>query len=161
VSAVRSLAHAPRLRVDYVDDASDASLAALLAQPDTLAVFGFGDAAPRHHDPRYLRVPLQPHGAAPLEVWRTLGAVHVGTQGAVRWAEDDTLHFGWIEVEEDGIGLEAASAEAYAAMSAVVRARGSPTCCAAGTTSTRSPMAKATTSAIAASAWAAPRAWAR
>ena len=126
MSAVRSLAHAPRLRVDYVDDASDASLAALLAQPDTLAVFGFGDAAPRHHDPRYLRVPLHPHGAAPLEVWRSHAPVHVGTQGAVRWAEDDTLHFGWIEVEEDGIGLEAASAEAYAAMSAVVRARGFP-----------------------------------
>jgi chorismate lyase/3-hydroxybenzoate synthase len=126
VSAVRPLEHAPRLRVDYVNDASDASLAALLAQPDTFAVFGFGAGAPSHHDPRYLRVPLQPHGDAPLEVWRTPGPVHVGTHGAVRYAESDTLHFGWIEVEEDGVGLEAASMEAYAAMSALVRSRGFP-----------------------------------
>lgn len=126
MSAVRPLAHAPQLRVDYVNDASDASLALLLAQPDTLAVFGFGDAAPKHHDPRYLRVPLHPYGAAPFEVWRSHGPVHVGMHGAVRYAEDDTLHFGWIEVDENGVGLEAASAEAYAAMSAFVRSRGFP-----------------------------------
>jgi chorismate lyase/3-hydroxybenzoate synthase len=53
---------APRLSVDYVAAATPQSL---LAGDDVLAVFGFGDAAPqRLDDPRYLHVPLQPHGGA-------------------------------------------------------------------------------------------------
>jgi chorismate lyase/3-hydroxybenzoate synthase len=126
VSAVRPLAHAPQLRVEYVHDASAASLATLLAQSDTLAVFGFGDAAPTLEDPRYLRVPLQPHGAAPFEVWRTPGPVRAGTQGALRFAETDTLQFGWIEIPEGDGGLEAASARAYANLSVFVRTRAFP-----------------------------------
>ena len=59
MSAVHPLPHPPELHVDYVDAAS---LDAQLARDDTLAVFGFGDAAPASADPRYLRVPLQPHG---------------------------------------------------------------------------------------------------
>ena len=61
----------PRLQVDYVDAATPAQL---LAQPDVLAVLGFGQA-PCVDDPRYLRVPLQPHGAAPFEVWRAQAPV--------------------------------------------------------------------------------------
>jgi chorismate lyase / 3-hydroxybenzoate synthase len=53
----------PRLAVDYVAAASPQ----VLLDADTLAVFGFGDAAPHCDDPRYLRVPLQPHaGSAPF-----------------------------------------------------------------------------------------------
>jgi chorismate lyase/3-hydroxybenzoate synthase len=107
-------------------DASAASLATLLAQSDTLAVFGFGDAAPTLEDPRYLRVPLQPHGAAPFEVWRTPGPVRAGTQGALRFAETDTLQFGWIEIPEGDGGLDAASARAYANLSVFVRTRAFP-----------------------------------
>ena len=62
--------HAPHLRVDYVEATQ---LEAWLAEPDVLAVFGFGPAAPGADDPRYLRVPLAPHGAAPLEIWRGRG----------------------------------------------------------------------------------------
>lgn len=51
----------PRLQVDYVDQTDPG---VLLADPQVLAVFGFGDAAPRLHDPRYLRVPLQPYQPA-------------------------------------------------------------------------------------------------
>ena len=126
MSAVHPLPHAPQLRVDYEFDAGASSLAALLAQDDVLAVLGFGPDAPAHADPRYLRVPLQPHGAAPLEVWRTQGPVTAGTQGALRFAETDTLQFGWIEIPEGDGGLEAASARAYANLSAFVRARGFP-----------------------------------
>lgn len=114
------------MRVDYVDDARAASLAALLAQDDTLAVFGFGSDAPVSDDPRYLRVPLQPHGAAPFEVWRTPGPVQVGQQGALRFAESDTLQFGWIEIPEGEGGLEAASERAYVNLSVFVRTRGFP-----------------------------------
>ena len=125
MSAVQPLPREPRLRVEYVHGGADA-LAAQLAREDTLAVFGFGDGAPMHHDPRYLRVPLQPHGDAPLEVWRTQGPVMAGTQGSLRFAEGDGLQFGWIEIPEGDGGLEAASARAYANLSAFVRARGYP-----------------------------------
>jgi chorismate lyase/3-hydroxybenzoate synthase len=124
--AVRPLPYAPRLCVDYIGDASAASLAAQLAREDTLAVFGFGADAPVHDDPRYLRVALQPFGAAPLEVWRAHGPERTGRDGAVRFAEDETLQFGWMEVPEAEAGLEGASATAYACLSTFVRARGFP-----------------------------------
>lgn len=123
MSAVHPLPHPPELHVDYVDASS---LDAQLARDDTLAVFGFGDDAPTSADPRYLRVPLQPHGNAPLEVWRTRGPVRSGTQGALHFAESDGLQFGWIEIPEGDGGLEAASARAYANLSVFVRARGFP-----------------------------------
>ncbi|NUS61434.1 MAG: pteridine-dependent deoxygenase [Lysobacter sp.] len=89
-------------------------------------MFGFGENAPLQDDPRYLRVPLHPHGAAPLEVWRTQAPVQAGRQGALRFAETDTLQFGWIEIPEGDGGLEAASARAYANLSAFVRTRNFP-----------------------------------
>ncbi|HXH01488.1 MAG TPA: pteridine-dependent deoxygenase, partial [Xanthomonadaceae bacterium] len=67
-----------RLQVDYTPLQS---LGSELAAADTLAVLGFGPQAPTHHDPRYLRVPLQPHGEAPLEIWRAAGPVRHGRQG--------------------------------------------------------------------------------
>jgi chorismate lyase/3-hydroxybenzoate synthase len=126
MSAVRPLPNAPRLGVDYVAASDVAAIDAQLARPDTLAVIGFGDAMPAHADPRCLRVPLQAFGPAPLEVWRARGPVSHGIEGGVRWAEDDALHFGAIEVPESAGGLEAASAEAYATLSAFVGARGFP-----------------------------------
>ena len=90
MSAVESLLLPAHLHVDYVDAAPDVPL----ASDDTLAVFGFGTAAPFHDDPRYLRVAMQPHGAAPLEVWRGHGQVRRGRDGDIAWAEDDTLQAG-------------------------------------------------------------------
>lgn len=126
MSAVRPLQTAPQLHVDYVAQSDAASIDAQLARPDTLAVIGFGDAMPAHADPRCLRVPLQAFGPAPLEVWRARGPVSYGMDGGVRWAQDDALHFGAIEIPEAAGGLEAASAEAYATLSAFVAARGFP-----------------------------------
>ena len=97
-------AHA--LGVDYVTGhADDADAVRALLEADTLAVFGFGDAAPVLDDPRYLRVPLQPWGAAPLERWRAAGPVRHGrTRDAsgveIRWASDGRLSFGAIEIDE-------------------------------------------------------------
>ena len=122
MSAVESLVLPARLHVDY----SDASLDALLASKDTLAVIGFGDDAPRNGDPRYLRVALQPHGAAVFEHWRAQGPVSRGREDGVAWAEDGALQFGAIEVEEHEDGIEAAATAAYARLRAFTTARGYP-----------------------------------
>ena len=124
MSAVESLASPARLQVDYVD----ATPAQLLAGDDTLAVIGFGNAAPACDDPRYLRVALQPQDAAPLEVWRVRGPVQHGRDGDIAWAEGDGLQFGAIELDEgEGAGdIEAAAASIYAQLTAFTRARGFP-----------------------------------
>ncbi|MBJ6979087.1 pteridine-dependent deoxygenase [Luteimonas sp. MC1895] len=105
-----------RLAVDYV--ATDAPLG-LLRGDDVLAVFGFGHAAPAAlDDPRYLRVPLEPHGAAPFEVWRANAPVMRGCDDGVRWASDGELMFGVIEVPEQDGDVQAAACIAYARMAA-------------------------------------------
>jgi chorismate lyase/3-hydroxybenzoate synthase len=91
----------PALAVDYVQAADPASL----LDDHTLAVFGFGTDAPESADPRYLRVPLQPWGAATFERWRCAGPVDHGIegdaeQGLVRWSSDGQLTFGAIEIDE-------------------------------------------------------------
>lgn len=100
---------AARLDVDYVGAAPDAVLG-----DDTLAVFAFGPDAPVHDDPRLLRVPLAPFGAAPLEVWRAAGPVRHGRDGDIRWASDGRLSFGAIEVPEAGDDIREAARHAYA-----------------------------------------------
>ena len=115
----------PHLRVEYVDDASAAEL---LARDDVLAVLGFGDAAPPLDDPRYLRVPLQPWGRAPLEVWHALAPVRSGRDGEIAWACDGQLQFGVIEVDEpaghtgagDHSGILLAAEHAYRALTRFV-----------------------------------------
>ncbi len=112
-----------RLAVDY----SHSDPGSLLAGDDVLAVLGFGTGAAAVDDPRYLRVGLEPHGPAPLEVWRTTGPVRHGRDGDVRWAEGGGLQFGAIELDEaDAGGLEAASAAAYRRMLAFVAGHGHP-----------------------------------
>ena len=118
----------PRLRVEYVDDADAARL---LARDDVLAVLGFGSAAPRLDDPRYLRIPLEPHGSAPLEVWYASAPVRSGRAPAdagagaeIAWACDGQLLFGAIEVDEpaghtgqgDHSGIALAAEHAYRAL---------------------------------------------
>ena len=120
---------AARLRVDYVPAGGDAALAAELARDDTLAVFGFGAAAPVSDDPRWLRVPLEPAGPAQLEVWRGSGTVRAGVEprpDPIRYAEDESLQFGVLELDESGAGIEAATSAAYARLNAFVRERGYP-----------------------------------
>ncbi|RPE79898.1 pteridine-dependent deoxygenase [Vulcaniibacterium tengchongense] len=114
-------APAARLAVDYVH----APAAEVLAAPDTLAAIGFGDAA-LPDDPRCLRVALRPHGAAPLEVWRGQGPVARGRSDGVAWAEDGTLQFGAIELDEPDGDIEAAAERAYRRFAAFLRERGYP-----------------------------------
>ena len=113
-----------RLDVGY---AAAGSLAAQLADPRVLAVFGFGEQAPVVDDPRWLRVPLQPLLAdAPIEVWRSDAPVTHGRDGAIAWASDGRLLFGAIEVDEADAGIEAAATQAYARIAAFVAAGGTP-----------------------------------
>ena len=112
-----------RFDVEYVMADSPATL---LAGADTLAVFGFGNDAPGNPDPRYLRVPLQPHGAAPFEVWRTHGPVTHGRDGDIAWATDGQLLFGAIEIDEREIGIEAAANVAYAQLTAFLGRSATP-----------------------------------
>ena len=119
-----------QLRVEYVEGVEPA---AVLRQDDVLAVFGFGGDAPRCDDPRYLRVPLQPHGDAPLEVWRASGPVRHGREpataeagGNIAWASDGCLSFGVIEVDEAGIGITEAARRGYQAMTAHVAGSQTP-----------------------------------
>ena len=115
--------HAPRLAIEYVH----ADPASVLAADDVLAVFGFGARAPRVDDPRYLHVSLEPHGNAPLEVWRSTGPVRHGIRDGVAWAEADGLQFGAIELDETGPdGLEEAAADTYRRLHGFVAGQGHP-----------------------------------
>ena len=116
---------APQLKVEYVDGAG---IDALLARDDVLAVLGFGNGAPRLDDPRYLRVPLEPYGAAPLEVWHASAPVRAGRDGEIAWACDGQLLFGAIEVDEpeghtgegDNSGVLLAGEHAYRSLTRFV-----------------------------------------
>lgn len=118
-----------RLRVEYMPAASPAPL---LADDDVLAVLGFGDVPHHHDDPRYLRVPLQPHGEAPFEIWHANAPVARGRHGDIRWASDGQLLFGAIEVDEAPFaiggksGIEDAAEYAYAQLIDFVRGSGTP-----------------------------------
>jgi len=130
-AALPAAAVAASLAVDYLHGAAPAPL---LAGDDVLAVFGFGDDAPRGlDDPRYLHIPLQPFGAAPCEVWRAAGPVQRGRDGDIAWSTDGTLSFGAIEVDErayacdaDPTGIVGAAAHAYSRMLGFVGASGTP-----------------------------------
>lgn len=116
----------PRWDVDY----TDAGLDAVLARDDTLAVFGFGVDAPCHADPRYLHVSLQPHGTAPLEVWRGTAPVLCGREGDIAWSEDGALQFGAIELDEpagdDDSDIERTAEAIYRQLTAFIAQRGYP-----------------------------------
>ena len=52
--------------------------------------------------------------------------MRTGRDGELNFAEDDALHFGWMEVPEADLGLEGASAFAYSRLLGWVRQRGFP-----------------------------------
>lgn len=107
---------AARLAVEYVRAARPEPL---LEGGDVLAVFGFGRAAPAAlDDPRYLRVPLEPYGEAPWEVWHASAPVMRGRDGEVRWASDGELMFGATEVPERDGDVQEAARTAYARLAA-------------------------------------------
>ncbi|WP_132986012.1 pteridine-dependent deoxygenase [Luteimonas terricola] len=114
----------PRLQVDYVDSTAPA---VLLAGDDVLAAFGFGADAPAAlPDPRYLRIPLEPHGPAWFEVWHGNAPVVRGRDDGVRWASDGQLLFGVIEIHEGVGGIQEAARRAYARLAAFTASSRTP-----------------------------------
>ena len=112
----RARGRVARIAVEYVH--ADAP-ARLLDGDDVLAVFGFGSGAPESlDDPRYLRVPLEPYGDAPYEVWHANAPVLRGCDDGVRWASDGELMFGAIEVPERDGDVREAARHAYARLAA-------------------------------------------
>ena len=107
------------LRTRYAHAADPRSLLG----PHTLAVFGFGGAAPRTlDDPRYLHVGLEPlHAPAPFEVWESHAIAIPFRDGAVSGARAGGLSFGWLEREEPADGIRPAAEDAYRTLLAHLR----------------------------------------
>ncbi len=102
-----------------------------LLRPTTLAVLGFGADAPRTlDDPRYLHIGLQSTDGEPwFEVWEAAEPVvlqRAGGASGVSGASCSGLAFGWMECEEDGIGLAAAAEYAYRQLLAHVQGSACP-----------------------------------
>jgi chorismate lyase/3-hydroxybenzoate synthase len=99
-----------------------------LAEPNVLAVIGFGTERGLHADPRYLAVPLVPLSQpAPLEVWRSRGPIVCGREAALRYATDGDYSFVAVELDERELGgIAAASREAYAALTRFCRTSATP-----------------------------------
>ena len=111
------------LDIDY----GRASVDALLAQDDVLAVIGFGAAA--IDDPRVLQpgLALLDGDAPPLEVWRVAAPVTCGRAGDLRWSRNDEYLYFAIELDEAAHGgVEAAAEHAYRTICAFVEGSATP-----------------------------------
>lgn len=110
----------PPLRVSYADH----QLTGLLAEPDVLAVIGFGQAAEASTDPRYLRVGLEQIGGNRHEVWRGVAPVRSGITSRVRWSSDDTYLYFAVEIDEATAGgIDSAAEQAYAEICTLLEQR--------------------------------------
>ena len=112
----------PAMSVTY----SHEDLDAVLARPDVLAVVAFGEAAPRSDDPRLIRVALEPHGRAPLELWRTQAPVRAGRDGDLAFAHDGALLVAAMDVPEHDGDIRDAARVAYAGLRERTEALGYP-----------------------------------
>lgn len=93
----------------------------VLAQPDVLAVIGFGHAMCVADDPRALRIGLEPVQSGWLEVWRGQAPVYCGRDVDLRWSTDGAHLFFAIEVDEaDHGGIVGATEHAYRQINALV-----------------------------------------
>lgn len=102
------------------------SPAALLEDPATLAVFGYGKAAPALDDPRFLRVASEPVHAAEagmLEQWRVAGTVTSGVEAGVRWSEGGGWLYAAISIEQPDTDPAATASTAYGLLARFMAAR--------------------------------------
>jgi chorismate lyase/3-hydroxybenzoate synthase len=101
--------------------------AAVLAETDVVAAFGFGAAAPLIDDPRWLRIGLEPLTEPLIEVWRTPLPIESGHAGRVRWSRTRACCRFAIELDEaDHGGLAGAAEEAYRELGAFIDASRTP-----------------------------------
>jgi chorismate lyase/3-hydroxybenzoate synthase len=99
---------------------------AALADPHTLAIFGFSTEGAACDDPRWLQVPLAEQGPAKVEIWQGSSPVEHGVSDNVRWSANETVLFGAIEIDEVDGDIESAAANAYALMSSFLTRCGFP-----------------------------------
>ncbi len=119
VASELTLRRAPRVFYRHAEPA------AALAEPDTLAVFGFGKGVSAGHDPRWLGIPLESFdGPVPLEIWRVDGPVTHGHLGELQWSAGAGWLFAAIALDErlHG-GPRATAANAYAQLCAFLTTR--------------------------------------
>jgi len=94
-----ALRRAPQ--VAYRHDAPEA----VLREPGTLAVFGFGAGAAYSEDPRWLGVDLEGLDApVPMEIWQVAGTVDHGRENDVQWSAGDGWLFAAITLDERAHG---------------------------------------------------------
>lgn len=119
VPAAAPAVRAPRVSYRHSDAAR------LLAEADTLAVFGFGAGHHRSDDPRWLQVDLEPFDApAPLELWQVDGPVSHGREGALRWSCGGGWLFTSIVLEENEHGgIDPTAERIYEQLTAFVAGR--------------------------------------
>ncbi|HHW4681023.1 MAG TPA: chorismate transformation enzyme, FkbO/Hyg5 family [Xylella taiwanensis] len=110
----------------HIDYAPTSALGMLLADRCVLAVFGFGADAPHADDPRYVRVPLEPYGEAPLEVWSSNTPADVGRNNEIAWASNGQLQFGAIELEEESQQIEICAERLYTRLTHFVAGSSTP-----------------------------------
>lgn len=121
------MSHPIHLHCSFVDAEA---VAGQLRDPRVLAAVDFSlqplDAT-ASGDPRRLRVPLEPMGPAPVEIWRGDTPATHGREGDIAWSENGELQFGALVLQESALlDLETASAEAYARLNRFIVARGYP-----------------------------------
>lgn len=115
----------PARRSPQVTYCQSAEAATVLAEPGTLAVFGFSTGAKRQDDPRWLDIRLEPFDApAPLEVWQVDAAVQHGHEGALCWSAGGGWLYASIELDElEHGGPQATAALAYAMLCQFIAGR--------------------------------------
>ena len=122
---MNGVASLPPLQVRYERE----TLPRLLADPDVIAIVGFGAAAPpADADLRYLHLPLEPADAlAPFEVWRSTGPIRSARVGHVRSNGNADYAFGALEIDEAGHGgIAGAARHAYHELAAWIAASPTP-----------------------------------
>ncbi len=117
-------AAAPAIRAPRVSY-RNSDPARLLAEPGTLAVFGFGAGHHPPEDPRWLQVDLESFDEPiPLELWQVDAPVSHGRNGDLNWSSGGGWLFASIVLDEVKLGgVEEASRVAYQQLTAFVAAR--------------------------------------
>ena len=113
----------PPLRIGYAYESPEV----LLAQPDVLAVIGFGTGTRETRDPRHIQIGLEVLGKPVVEVWRAGGPVRHGRDGLVRCSSDGDYGFFAVELDESGHdGIASAAEEAYRVLTQSMHASATP-----------------------------------
>ena len=100
--------------------------AALLREPGTLAVIGFGMHAKRLDDPRHVALaldPIEPSDAGMLEHWSVSGPVEYGCDDLVRWSSNGEWLFAAVDIGGANDDLVEVTSQAYTRLTGFMQSR--------------------------------------